>query len=324
MGNRTNSSVRAIVNVFFLLLIALLGWGCASAPVASSPAEPALESTIFEYKRADDELLMWFFFLEDDDRSGDAILVMLPNGETMLIDAGIEAAGSQLKHHLDRLGVTHLDYAVATHAHNDHIGGFLPLFGSVTMDDYVTVNVPHSTDTYARVMRGLGESEIPITYVEAGERFSLPGGVEVLVLNPPAGTTGDDVPPGSDAAGLNNLSLVFRLDYGEVSFLFTADIYRARESALIDTYGDVLDVDVVKVPHHGESTSSSSSFVDAMSPEYAVITINILQSLPIYQRYGKSGAQAFITGIDGTVLLICDGSSIAVHAEHPRDSDSLF
>ncbi|MCK4516629.1 MAG: MBL fold metallo-hydrolase, partial [Spirochaetaceae bacterium] len=182
MGNRTNSSVRAIVNVFFLLLVALLGWGCASAPT-----ESWLETTVFEYERADDELLIWFFYLEDDDRSGDAILVMLPNGETMLIDAGIEVAGSQLKAHLDRLGVTHLDYAVATHAHNDHIGGFLPLFGSVTMDNYVTVNVPHSTDTYARVTRTVGDLQIPVTHVEAGERFSLPGGVEILVLNPPAG-----------------------------------------------------------------------------------------------------------------------------------------
>jgi len=241
----------------------------------------------------------------------------------MLIDAGTVGAAPQLNDHLEKLGIKEIDIGVVTHAHHDHIGGFDLLLRTRRFKKLVMTRVPHTTPTFTRVMQSAERRGVPIEYVEEGDEFSLDLGVDVQVLNAPNGTNPDNLPMKLLTNQMNNLSMVLRMKYGVRYFLFTGDIYSQKEEELIKTKAEALDCDVIKAPHHGESTSSSRAFVEAVSPEFTFITINILQSLPIYKRYRKLGSQVYITGFDGTVLLRCDGMDITVVTEKERKAKLL-
>ncbi len=296
---------------------------CTTLGEKTDRAESSRAAEVFSLDEDSGLLTIRFFYLEGDDRTGDAILIRSPNGKTMLIDAGTVEAASQLNDHMEKLGIDEIDIGVVTHAHHDHIGGYDLMLRTCRFKKLVMIRVPHTTPTFRRVMQTAERKGVPIEYVEQGDEFYLDRGVRVEVLNPPEGTDPDKLPEGLTTNQMNNLSLVMRMTYGERRFLFTGDIYSQREEELIETKADALDCDVIKVPHHGESTSSSRAFVEAVSPEFAFITINILQSLPIYRRYRKLGSQVYITEFDGTVLLRCDGKNITVVTEKERKADLL-
>ena len=215
------------------------------------------------------------------------------------------------------------DYAVATHPHHDHIGGYIYIINKVPIKQFLMINVPHSTRTYARFIESIQDKKIPVEYLEEGDEFLFGNDISIDVLNPEKGTGPHNVPEEMPAEIMNDYSLVMKLTYGEKSFLFTGDIYIPREQKLIESKKDMLDSDFIKAPHHGESTSSSSPFIQAVSPEHTVMTINILQSLGVYKLYRKYGSVVHITGIDGNILLKCDGKEIEIVTEKDRDSTFL-
>ena len=304
----------------FLYRVFGYGWIAAAVIVAVGCATDP-ESRVLRSDVDTGLLAVRFFSLEHTDRSGDSILIRSPGGETMLIDAGVPEAGAQLSGYLRDLGVERIDHAVVTHPHRDHIGGYQALVNKIDIGRMLMIDLSHDTETYRDVMAAVRARDIPIVFAHAGVRFSMAGGVEVEVLNPPSGPLRVD--PTQGAAPVNNLSLVLRITYGEKVFLFTGDLYREAERRLLESSRGSLDADVLKVPHHGESTSSSSAFVEAVSPDYAVMTINILQSLPIYRRYERAGALVYVTGIDGTVLMLSDGHTIDVTAARKRPKSLL-
>jgi beta-lactamase superfamily II metal-dependent hydrolase len=277
---------------------------------------------IFDSSTYSDKLTVRFFHTDiavDGSAEGDSILIIAPDGASMLIDAGLPDCGSILVDFLRKLGIEKLDYAVGTHMHIDHIGGYVDVLNNIDVDTMVFPNfVNYNTSIAKGLLATLDNKKIEVEIVKKGDRFKLGEYVDIEVLSPeyeivvPEGTV-----PEKSAGFVNNHSLVLKMTYKNNTFLFPADIYWEREDILIEEQGGNLKVDVLKVPHHGSHTSSSIRFVNAVEPKIAIMT-SISPDKEVYDRYKRKGSDIYITGLDGNILVFTDGENIEVIQEHER------
>ena len=226
-------------------------------------------------------------------RWGDSCLIAFPDGKVMLIDTGIQEFYPILKETLTKLGVSTIDYMVFSHPHNDHAGGaWMGLFDDFAISQVYyngARNVEWGNTKHIDVI--CEKYNVPCTAWTAGDTAEFgkaENPVKMQVLWPTAEVRTQLQDREEDPA-VNSLSLVMRFDYGEHSSLFTGDIYQNRNAKSFEvqvegyegteellTSGwqkDLLDVDLLKMPHHGNPlTSCSSKFVKAVSPKYAVAT----------------------------------------------------
>lgn len=251
---------------------------------------------------------------------GDAILVVTPEGRQMLVDGGPTAGPT-----LDALGQLmpagdrSLDAVVVTHLDSDHAGGLLGVLDRYDADVVIQGTVSESSALFHQWQSVVDRHQHPTVRVHAGHSIQMDSGIVLEVLNPPTG----NLPPRINRSA-NNLSIVMRLSYGEVSLLLTGDIEQDVEHYLVDTMGSRMQSDVLKVGHHGSRTSTSQRFLRAVDPETAVI------SAGADNRYGhphpdvvdrlKKTVDAnnlFTTSHDGAVEFVTDGSGLWVRT-HPR------
>lgn len=224
---------------------------------------------------------------------GDCCLLVFPNGQTMLIDTGIKGAYPTIKAKLESYGITKLDYVVISHPHDDHAGGmWAGLFkdftiGQVYHNGYRNANWSEKSlvQTYCTTYN------IPCDVLSAGDQMNI-GDVSMKVLWPTK-EAGEIFQAIEGSGAVNSLSIVMRFDYGEHSSLFTGDIYKTynglngKESEEEQVPGQIgaeqqivalyqngeLDVDLLKLPHHGDpSTSNSKEFFAATTPKMAMAT----------------------------------------------------
>jgi beta-lactamase superfamily II metal-dependent hydrolase len=164
---------------------------------------------------------------------------------------------------------------------------------------------------------GVQTCALPIYKLAAGDTLEI-GDVKVEVLWPTRERL-DSLPKlASDPAMilLNNNSLVMRFDYGAKSALFPGDIYKSEEREIVKNVpAEKLDVDLLKVPHHGHDTSSCKEWIAATSPEVAVMMGNIVMTKVVYSRYWKIGCTAYATWMNGMVNIAVDGEDLTVTAD---------
>ncbi|MFD0620174.1 ComEC/Rec2 family competence protein [Paenibacillus sp. GCM10027629] len=283
-------------------------------PVVQVKQEASRTNDIFDAAKYKDQLTIRYFDLQSAEDTGDSILIETPDGKTMLIDAGIPQVGSQVVKYLDKLNIEKIDVAVNTHPHADHIGGFAAVLQSKEISTMVMENLPYDSNAYRNAVQALQEKKVKIEYLEDGATFHLGKDVSVEVLNPPKGALPGAVKRFSFAE-VNNQAMVLKLTYKEKTFLFTGDIYKEREYQLVDSKAQALKADMMHVPHHGNKTSSSPSFVKAVSPQIAIISSNILQSSDIVKRYENNDAKVYVTGLHGNILITSDGKEMNVITE---------
>lgn len=288
---------------------------------ADAPAEQPSESAIvhrtgdvFDTEAYRDQLRVRYFFLDSEEKSGDAIFLQTPDGYNIMIDSGIPATRTQLEEYMNQLGVTRIDYAINTHPHYDHMGGYTSLLQTKEIGGFYMPNVEHTTDTYRTVMDLIEQLDIPLHYLEDGDSLQIGEHVKMELLNPEKGTSPDKFEDWS-TENINNQSLVMKLYYGENTFLFAGDLYKSGEYDLTKRHSDQLKADMVHAPHHGDKTSSSPPFVKAASADIAVLSANIFQNLDIKQRYEKNGVLVASTALHGNILLVSDGKTIELITE---------
>lgn len=279
-----------------LLLLSLASCGEYSAPPASSPV-PAEGGSFAVH------------FI--DVGQADAALVAC-DGHFMLIDGGNAADSDLIYAYLQNQGADHLDYMVATHAHEDHIGGLSGALNYAQVDTAYCPVTEGSTKVFQNMVKYLEQQGRALTVPEPGDTFSL-GSAQVEILGP--------VKEYSDA---NNTSIVLRIDYGETSFLFTGDMEAEAEQDLIDSGAD-LSATVLKVGHHGSDTSSSYVFLREVMPQYAVISVGEGNSYghpteTVLSRLRDADAVVYRTDLQGTILAESDGSSVTFRTEKTADA----
>ena len=227
---------------------------------------------------------------------GDSCLIVFPDGTTMLIDAGVEGYGPILVLNLKLMGIEKLDYFVLTHPHDDHgYGAVRPggLLENIEVGHVYYSGVLNAGWSNPTILPDLCQQKnIPCDIIKEGDKLNI-SGVDIQVLNPTADVAGTTI-AGSDVDGsitkTNNASLVMRFDFEEHSALFTGDVYRGAESDLVKRYKEsgLLDVDFLKLPHHGGDTSNSITFVKAITPVLGVATGNDPVDIMVYGNYKKS------------------------------------
>ena len=240
---------------------------------------------------------------------GDAILITTPDGN-MLVDAGdnVSKYESALKSYLDGLGITELEYFVATHVHADHIGGADMILTSYKVNNVIMTDDAAGTGVFEAMLTAIEAFEINVIEAVPDLTFSL-GDLHCRVIAPL-----DDY---SDA---NDNSIVIRATYGEVSMLLTGDAEGNAEGKsekdILATYAaGELQSDFLKAGHHGSDTSSSAALLAAVQPKIVAISVGEGNKYghPVkstLDAFDSIGATVYRTDLQGDLVFACDGESI--------------
>ncbi|WP_406678711.1 ComEC/Rec2 family competence protein [Moorella sp. ACPs] len=237
---------------------------------------------------------------------GDAILVQLPDGKNILIDSGTGEAGPGVVRELKQYSVKKLDYVIGTHPHEDHIGGLDLVINSFQVGKVYLPRVTHNTDAYMDLLLAIKNKGLKATEAKAGVALPLDMGIQALFVSPAK----------SNYEDLNDYSAVLHLTYGQTAFLFTGDAGTTAEEEMLAS-GRPLKADVLKVAHHGSRYATSTAFLKAVAPRYAVISVGKgndyghphVQTL---QRLQKAGVKIYRTDRDGTITAVSDGRKVTI------------
>ncbi len=234
----------------------------------------------------EDVLRVYYF----DVGQADSILIV-NNGESMLIDAGNNADGDLVVSNLKKIGIEKLTYAVGTHPHEDHIGGLDDVINNFDIETIFMPKTSTTTQTYESVIDAISNKNKKITVPKIGDKFSVGNAqCEVMYI-------------GDNSKNLNECSIVIRMEYNGTSYLFTGDAEKENEETRTWPQTDIL-----KAGHHGSNTSSSQSFLDQVKPNLIVISCGKDNDYghphkETMERYNKLGATIYRTDESGDVLI---------------------
>jgi competence protein ComEC len=243
---------------------------------------------------------------------GDAIVLRLPEGGTILVDAGGPEQGPKVSATLAKMGIKQLDHLVITHFHKDHAGGLDSIFKEF-LPDYLLAEANGSDRILISVLPKTVEPEVeaikteverrPYRIVRRGEKIQVSPSVKFEVLNPKI--LKDD--PNED-------SLVIKITHGRVSFLLGSDVGLGAQKELLQEYGSQLKADLIKIPHHaGEAVEA---FIQAVRPQDAILSVGPnpygSPNSEVLKMYRKAGARIHRTDEVGTITAVSDGHSLKV------------
>lgn len=236
-------------------------------------------------------------------------LLMECGGEWMLVDGGNEEDEDYILAKLSEFGVEKLDVLVNTHPHEDHLGSLDAVVYALDVEQAYISPRDHTTVNYERLLTALADRDVPTEIPQPGDTWKL-GDATVTVLSPAHD---------ADYDGYNDWSLVLMVQYGDIRYLLTGDAETPVEGDLVDSGAD-LDADVLKVGHHGSSTSSRKSFLAAVSPEYALITCDGTEEAgepheKVVRYLEEYGIPYLRTDENGVISVYTDGSSLALTTE---------
>lgn len=237
----------------------------------------------------------------------DSILIQTPDGESLLIDGGNVADADKVLNTVRQAGIKKLTAVVATHPHEDHIGGLAKVITEIGTKTLYLPNATATTKTFERLMDAAEKHADKTIKAEAGVKLPLGAAVQAVFLSPAPGQRFED---------LNDYSAVVHLKYGDTSFLFTGDAGQAAEQLMLKNPA-ALKADVLKVGHHGSSTATSDAFLKAVAPKTAVISVGKDNDYghphrETLQRLEKSGLKLYRTDRDGSVVISSDSHTLKV------------
>ncbi|MGZ7194217.1 MAG: ComEC/Rec2 family competence protein [Halobacteriota archaeon] len=237
---------------------------------------------------------------------GDSILLTFPHNESMLIDGGKEVEGLTVVSYLHSVGITHLNGIVATHPDSDHIGGLITVLDSVQVDHVYDVGLPKSSATYSTFLQLVAQKNISYTQSRAGDSIAMDSDTTILIINPPQAKYATEAPD-------NDHSIVMKVTYQRVSYLLTGDAESSAEAHMISMYN--CSAYVLKVGHHGSSSASSATFLRAVMPHIAVISVGANNSYghPAPQALARLAAvntTVYRTDTQGTIIVTTNGLTV--------------
>ncbi|GKX66778.1 ComEC/Rec2 family competence protein [Inconstantimicrobium mannanitabidum] len=237
---------------------------------------------------------------------GDAILIQV-NHKNFLIDSGPSDSQSKILGYLKNLHINKFDYILATHPHEDHIGNMTAIIKKYDITTFLAPKVTTNTSTFKNMLLALKNKNMHINAIKAGSKvINLGENITVEVLSP----------NNSSYEELNNYSPMIKLTYGSRSFLFVGDAQKEVEQEVLSKNYDV-KADVLKVGHHGSSTSTSNEFLKKVNPSIAVISVGANNSYKhpnksVIDRLKESSIKIYRTDNDGNIIIDCDGKNIKV------------
>ncbi|WCM71460.1 MBL fold metallo-hydrolase [Clostridium perfringens] len=248
----------------------------------------------------DSELMISYM----DVGQGDAAYIKV-NGNDILIDAGPRSNSKELLEQLKAKNIDDFELVIATHPHEDHIGGMVDVFKEYEVKAFYSPKITHTTKTYENLVKAVKDEGLKTKELKGGMVIDLGEGAKFEVFTPQK----------SEYEELNDYSPIMKLNFGDTSYLFTGDAEKLAEEEALAKYKTSLDSDVIKFGHHGSSSSSSNAFIEAVSPKYGIISCAKdnkyghphRETLDIIKKYN---IKTFRTDTDGEIILTSDGKSI--------------
>lgn len=236
---------------------------------------------------------------------GQADCIFIDYGDVdILIDAGNRADGDLVVSYLNELNTDDLEMVIATHPHEDHIGGMVDVINNFDIERIVKPGISSlETVTSKNFEEAIYINSIPTEWPAQGYQY-IYGDLIITVLS-------DKTKNYTDT---NDFSIVVRVDYGDTSFVFTGDAESPVEHDIVAS-GINIDADVLKVGHHGGATSSTAQFVNNISPTYAVICVGEGNSYGhpdslIISRLTIMEIEILRTDLNGTIIFTSDGVNL--------------
>ncbi|OGT97597.1 MAG: hypothetical protein A2X80_10010 [Geobacteraceae bacterium GWB2_52_12] len=238
---------------------------------------------------------------------GDSALIRDGLGFDVLIDGGKPDAGPTVLDYLRSQGVTELDVMLASHADSDHIGGLIDVLqaSDITVLQVLYNGYPGDTATWATFVSAVTAEGLTLTPIQFPADLTW-GTMQAHILNPEAGLINPET---------NDASIVIRLDYGVINYLFTGDIDSTIEATVVARQTPVAS-EILKVAHHGSAYSSSNEFLAAADPTLSAISVGVNSyghpSPLTIERLINSGSQVLRTDEYGNITVYSDGSFISL------------
>ncbi len=254
-----------------------------------------------QYELPEGELRVHFI----DVGQGDAILVQSAQ-HIMLIDGGDRGTANDLVAYLQGERIEHIDIVVSTHPHADHIAGLLSVLENFTIGEVIDPGVIHTSKTFEDYLTLIDQKDIKFTEGRAGMKRDISQGYHFEILHP----------HNPSSRHLNDASIVIKLTFGEISFMFTGDVEAPGEREILER-GKNLKSQILKVSHHGSSTSSTEEFLKKVAPEVGIIMVGA------NNRYGHphretmeilqtNGIEVYRTDLNGTIIISTDGEEYSI------------
>ena len=289
----TNKKQKNYFAIFSAILIAIL---CILLFNFYSKADNNSDNTINKSNAT-----MQIHFI--DVGQGNSILIQSKDCN-MLIDAGDSTSGYKIINYLDTLGIKKLDYVIATHAHEDHIGGMADIINNYIIDTFILPSRKHTTDIYFDMLEALDTNGVSVTSPVFLQSYPLGYG-EFTILSP--------IVDSSDLS-LNNSSITVKITDSNNSFIVGGDMERSQELSLVNQDID-LSANVLLLNHHGAKTSNSLRFLQEVNPNTAIISVGNgnqynLPNAEVIARLNNLNIPYYTTYENGTIITTSDGNSI--------------
>ena len=243
----------------------------------------------------------------------DAALVF-SDDETMLIDGGNPQDSSLIAAYLKNYNISHLNYVVCSHAHDDHVGGLPGALSVATVDVVYAPKTENDIKAYQSFKSKVAAQDLSITNPSPGDTFKF-GNSTVLFLGPVHENVSD----------LNDTSIVMKITYGDTSFLFTGDAERDEEQSILSQNYD-LSATVLKVGHHGSGDSTTYPFLREIMPEYALISVGENSyghpTEETLSRLRDADVKIYRTDMQGDIIVTSDGKTVTVKTERNQNIET--
>lgn len=286
------------------LLTLILCFALLLTFTSCSEVDKKVQAQRLETKEESTENLKVHFI---DVGQGDCILLQMGN-ENMIIDGGTNESERAIRNYLNDLKIEKLDYVIGTHAHEDHIGSLDYIINSFNIGEVYFPKQVSSTKCFESFIDICKKKNLKLKAPAVGEKFSL-GKAECEILAPSKENYKD----------INDSSIVLKVTYGNNSFIFTGDAGVESEKEMLQS-GIDLKADVLKVGHHGSKSATSNEFLNAVNPEYAVISVGMnndynLPNVKTMDKLKKKNIKVYRTDECGSIICQSDGTNITFNTK---------